>query len=363
MADPGPDLRDDPAGWARRHGISREAADLVAASDLVDLHVDSFIWTRTFGYDLHRRHDRSVTGHRLLDQADLPRMRAAGLTGAVMSVTTNPLRTRAGRTRTARRNLARLRELLDRPSDGVAVVGDLAAYRAARVQGRLACFLAVQGGHALTAEALREPALAADLSRITLVHLTPSALGSPSVPPFGGRPLTDEGRQVVEAMGELGILLDLAHAGPRTFADAMAVARPDRPVIASHTGVRAVHDHWRNLSDDQIRAVADRGGVVGVMLHRGFLARPGWSARAATVVAHLAHVARVGGTSCPAIGTDYDGFILPPRDLATVEDLPRLADALLQAGTPPEQVVRVLGTNALGVIGAVRPGPPVRPRA
>jgi membrane dipeptidase len=334
----------------------------VAASDVVDLHVDSFIWTRVLRYDLHRRHGRSPTGHRLLDQADLPRMRAAGLTGAVMSVTTNPFRTRAGRERTARRNLARLRDLLDRPAAGVAVVADLAAYRAARAAGHLACFLAIQGGHALTAEALRDPALA-DVTRITLVHLTPSALGAPSVPPFGDRPLTAEGRTVVEAMGELGILLDLAHAGPRTFADALAAARPDRPVIASHTGVRAVHDHWRNLSDDQIRALADRGGVVGVILHRGFLTRPGWRARAATVAAHLAHVARVGGTACPAIGTDYDGFILPPRDLATVEDLPRLVDALLQAGTPPDDVVRVLGANALAAIGAVRPGPSVTPRA
>ena len=200
------------------------------------------------------------------------------------------------------------------------------------------------------------------MSRITLVHLTPSALGGPSVPLFGDRPLTAAGRATVEAMGELGIVVDLAHAGPRTFADALAVARPDRPVIVSHTGVRAVRDHWRNLTDDQIRAVADRGGVVGVMLHRGFLARPGWRASAATVAAHVAHVARVGGTACPAIGTDLDGFILPPRDMATVEELPRLADALLRAGTRPDDVVRVLGTNALAVIGAVRPGPAVTPR-
>jgi membrane dipeptidase len=353
--EPGVDLRRDPAAWARRHGISREAAELVATSDVVDLHVDSFIWTRTIGYDLHRRHDRSLTGHRLLGQADVPRLRAAGVTGAVMSVTTNPFRTRAGRRRVARGNLARLRALLDRPADAVAVVADLAAYRRARAAGHLACFLGVQGGHALAAEDLGDPAVA-DVVRITLVHLTPSVLGAPSVPPFGDRPLTDEGRAVVDAMGEQGILIDLAHAGRRTFWDALTVARPDRPVIVSHTGSRAVHDHWRNVDDDQIRAVADRGGVVGVMLHRGFLIRPGWRARAATVATHLAHVARVGGTACPAIGTDYDGFILPPRDLATVEDLPRLADALLLAGTAPDDVVRILGTNALAAIGAVRPG-------
>jgi membrane dipeptidase len=344
----------------RREPFSREALDLLAASDVVDLHVDSFIWTRVLRYDLRRRHDRSPTGHRLLGQSDVPRMRAAGLTGAVMSVTTNPFRRRDGRRRTARRNVARLRALLDRPAEGVAVVADRAAYDRARAAGRLACFLAIQGGHALEPDDLADPALA-DVTRVTLVHLTPSTLGAPSVPPFGGRPLTDEGRRFVEALGEQAILLDLAHAGRRTFWDALAVARPDRPVVVSHTGVRGVHDHWRNVDDEQIRAVADRGGVVGVILHRAFLTRPGWRATADTVAAHVAHVARVGGAACPAIGTDHDGFILPPRELATVSTWPRLVEALLRAGLATEQVRRVLGANALATIGAVRPGSPVTP--
>ncbi len=164
-------------------------------------------------------------------------------------------------------------------------------------------------------------------------------------------------------MGELGILLDLAHAGPRTFADAMAVARPDRPVIVSHTGVRAVHDHWRNLSDDQIRAVADRGGVVGVILHRGFLARPGWRARAATVAAHLAHVARVGGPPVRRSAPTTTASSSRPATWRRWRTCPASPRCSCRRASPPEQVVRVLGTNALTVIGAVRPGPPVRPRA
>jgi membrane dipeptidase len=348
---------------AGAEAISQEARALVAASDVVDLHVDSFIWTRVLGYDLHRRHDRSPTGYRVLGQADLPRMRAAGVTGAVMSVTTNPFRPRSARRRVARRNLARLRALLDRPAAGVEVVADAARYREVRAAGRLACFLAIQGGHAVAAEDLRHPDLAL-VTRVTLVHLTPSELGAPSAPPFGGRPLGPAGRAYVEALGEQRILLDLAHAGRRTFWDALAVAPPDQPVIVSHTGVRAVHDHWRNLDDDQIRAIADRGGVVGVILHRGYLTRPGWRARADTVAAHVAHVARIGGADCPAIGTDYDGAILPPRDLADVTLLPRLVDALLRAGMDAGLVARVLGANALAVIGAVRPGAPgaVTPR-
>jgi membrane dipeptidase len=93
-----------------------------------------------------------------------------------------------------------------------------------------------------------------------------------------------------------------------------------------------------------------------VILHRGFLARPGRSATTADVVRHLDHLARVGGAEIIAIGTDSDGFILPPRDLRTVLELPRLVQAMLDARWDPARVQAVLGTNALRVIGALRPG-------
>jgi membrane dipeptidase len=348
-----PALRDDPAGWARRLGVSREAIDLVAASDVIDLHVESFIWTRVFRYDLGRWHDRSLLGHRLWGQADVPRLAAAGVTGAVMSIATNPFRTRRGRRRTVLRNVVRLQA--DLLAAGVEVVADVSAYRRARAADRLACFLALQGGHAVEPADLDDRALAA-VSRVTLVHLTRSRLGSPSAP--GGRDggLTAAGRELVVALRERRVLLDLAHASPRTFWDALDVHGSATPVAVTHTGVSAVRPSWRNLDVDQIRAVADRGGVVGVILHRGFLARPGRTANAADVVRHLDHLARAGGAEIGAIGTDVDGFILPPRDLRTVLELPRLVQAMLDAGWRPERVRAVLGTNALRVIGALRPG-------
>src|SRR2546422_11738329 len=102
----------DPEAWAKELGISNEAVQLYAASDVVDLHLDSFIWQRIFGYDLKKRHGRGLLGARFYSQVDFPRALEAGLTGATWIITTNPLRTAAGRARAFVKNIARLRDLL-----------------------------------------------------------------------------------------------------------------------------------------------------------------------------------------------------------------------------------------------------------
>ncbi|MGH9116660.1 MAG: dipeptidase [Acidimicrobiales bacterium] len=331
--------------------VRDDVAALIAESDLIDLHVESFIWTRLFGYQIGVAHERTPLGDRYFGHADLPRARAAGVTGLVMSIATNPFRSVTGRRSALERNLAQLRRLL--AGNDAAVVSDTAGYRRARADGRLACFLALQGGNATTADDLGRPELA-DVSRITLVHLTRSKLGSTSAPSGGRGGLTAEGRRVVEAMAERSIILDLAHASPRTFWDALDVHPPDRPVIVSHTGASAQQPSWRNVDDDQIRAVADRGGVVGVMFHRGFLARPARLARAADVARHVEHVVRVGGEDCAAIGSDFDGTIVPPPDLADVLALPRLVEAMLDRGVGRGAVAKLLGANYLRVVDAVR---------
>jgi membrane dipeptidase len=330
-----------------------EVDDVLASAEVIDLHVESFIWTRLFGYRLDRWHERTLLGARYFGQADLPRLRAGRFTGAVMSIATNPFRSLSRRREITRRNVARLRRLLE--DAGAAVVADAAAYRAVRAGGRarLACFVALQGGNALATEDLAAPELS-DVSRITLVHLTRSRLGATSAPGGGRAGLTAEGRRFVEAMAERSIVLDLAHAGRATFWDALEVHPSGRPAIVSHTGAAAVCPSWRNVDDDQIRAIADRGGVVGVMFHRGFLARPARRASAAVVARHVAHVVDVGGEDCAAIGSDFDGMIVPPADLDSVLRLPTLVRAMLDQGLAPPVVAKVLGANYLRVVEAVR---------
>ena len=99
--------------YVARLGISRDAALLYLDSEVVDLHVDSFIWTRLFGYDLHQRHKSGIFGRAFYGQVDFPRCIEAQLKGGVWIITTNPLRTRRGRVSAFRHNLARLETLIE----------------------------------------------------------------------------------------------------------------------------------------------------------------------------------------------------------------------------------------------------------
>jgi len=179
-------------------------------ADVLDAHVESFVWARVLRYDLRRRHGRGLLGGRLYSQLDVPRMRAAGMTGAVFSIATNPIRSRAGRRMTLLANIRRLQGILE-SDPGVTVVADVAGYRRARAEGRMGCFLAIQGGNAVTADDVAT--LPGVVSRVTVVHLTRSALGSPSRPLGGGggrggggggrrpgRGLTAAGHDYVEAL-------------------------------------------------------------------------------------------------------------------------------------------------------------------
>ncbi|HEY3238585.1 MAG TPA: membrane dipeptidase [Acidimicrobiia bacterium] len=323
--------------------------------EIVDGHVESFVWTRILGYDLAVRHGDGLLGGRYYSQADLPRMREAGMAGAVMSVATNPFRRAERRTDVLLANLARLRRALE-SDPRVAVVAGHAGYRAARAEGRLACFLGVQGANAWSRpeDAARTPVV----TRATLVHLTDSPLGATSSPlgrSRGRGGLTPLGREYVAALNDAQVLVDLAHISRPGFWDALAAHDPHLPLVVSHTGVCGVRPSWRNLDDDQIRAVADRGGVVGIMFHRGFLGRPSWRVTAGAVVAHLAHLIAVGGEDVAALGSDYDGMIVPPRDLRTVLDLPRLVERMRAAGFSDDRVGGILGANYLRVVETIRP--------
>ena len=276
----------------------------------------------------------------------------------VLSIATNPWRPAPRRFDVLLRNLARLRAAVE-AHPGAAVVGDAAGFRAARAQGRLACFLAVQGGNAFASPGDVGRIPGAVVSRVTLVHLTDSVLGATSSPlgrSRGRGGLTPSGRDLVAALNGARILVDLAHISRPGFAEALAVHDPALPPLVSHTGVSAVCRSWRNLDDGQIRAVADRGGVIGIMYHRGFLGRPAWRVRADAVVRHLEHAVAVGGEEVAALGSDWDGMITTPRDMPTVSELPVLVQHMLERGFTEARVARILGANALRVIGAVRPG-------
>ncbi len=342
--------------WTQDLGIARDAAELHAASDVLDLHVDSYLWTRILGYDLARRHRPGPLRRWLFGHADLPRLIEAGVTGAAWIITSDPFANGDEQRDALFVNLTRLPGLLER-SGAASVVRDVAEYRAARAAGRHAAFLGIQGANAFAAAPeLIDRIPARSILLVTLVHLTSSGLGATSSPlrlgPDTG--LTRRGQDLVAALEARRILPDLAHVGRRGFWDALAAHDPALPLIVSHTGLAGVRDHWRNLDDAQLRAVAESGGTVGVIYHGGFLRAGFRRARALDIVLHLEHVIATVGEDHASLGSDWDGCIVTPRDLETASELPRLTALLLARGHSPERIRKILGGNVLRVIAALR---------
>lgn len=345
------------ADRAHTLGVSREAVEIYQQADVLDLHLDSFIWTRIFGYNLRRKHGLGPTRGHFLSQVDFPRALEGGLTGATWVITTNPLRRRRRRPEVFLENLRRLQGILESRPQSMRVVRNVAEYRRARAEGLHGAFIGIQGGNALDRDADTLDLIPDDLVlRVTLVHLSNSSLGRTSAPSWGGGGdgLTPLGVEMVHRLDAKRIFVDLAHIHRRGFFDAVEAHDPSHPLIVTHTGVSGVHEHWRNLDDDQLRAIADTGGTIGVMYQSSFLGDPWWRGRAESVVRHLAHIVDTVGEDHASLGSDWDGAINPPTDLKTPIELPRVVDLMLQRGWKAERIHKILGGNFLRAVESLR---------
>ncbi len=350
----------DEAVHARAIGCSLDAVQLARRCELIDLHVDTLIPSRLWRYDPLARHRGGPLGRFFFGHLDVPRMIDGGLDGAMWSITTNPLRTPRARWRVFQRNLARLRGLIARSGGRLAEVRTPQGYREARARGAHACLLAIQGLNALEAAPDGVLSLPDDgVVRATLVHLTNAVYGATSSPLGAARAekgLTDAGREAVAQLNARRTFVDLAHIHERAFFDAVAVHDRSQPLLVSHTGVAAVRPHWRNLSDAQIKAIADTGGTIGIIFHQQFLRRRGGPGDAGMVAEHIAHVLRVAGEDFVSLGSDFDGAITPPPDLAGADRYPRLVQVLLETGFAERQVEKILGANFLRAFALLRAG-------
>lgn len=158
--------------------------------------------------------------------------------------------------------------------------------------------------------------------------------------------LTGFGAEVIRRAEERGMIVDLAHASPALFADVIALVK--RPPIVSHTGVRATCDTVRNLSDEQLRQVAAKGGLIGIGYWDGAVCEPS----VASIVRAIVHAVNVAGAEHVALGSDFDGGTKTPFDTVGVV---QLAQALLDAGLSREQVAGVLGGNVQRLLQQLLP--------
>ncbi|MBS1121470.1 MAG: Membrane dipeptidase [Deltaproteobacteria bacterium] len=327
-----------------------EARALHAEVHVLDLHADTAKLMDKLGYDLAARHERQMpTRVNVVGHVDLPRLRDGGVAGQFFSFWTTPYPQR-GCTKSVTRQLDALDVAMAKHPTELRWTRTGADVRAAKAAGQIAALGGIEGGQALEDDLETIEAFSRRGVRyLGLLHFSANAIGRPAK----GRGsdatvgLTAFGRDVIRECERTGVIVDLAHINRKGFFDALELATV--PPMVSHTGVSGVHEHWRNIDDAQLRALADKGGCCGIIFARKFLG----SASIDAVVDHLLHVIDIAGDDVPALGSDFDGFVVPPEGLEDVAAMPNLTVALSRRGVPPRVLEKILGGNVLRVLDAV----------
>ena len=160
------------------------------------------------------------------------------------------------------------------------------------------------------------------------------------------------GEKVIAEMNRLGIMVDLSHAGEKSFYDALEISRT--PIVCSHSSARALCDHPRNLTDEQMRQLAKRGGVAQITLYPGFLRKEG-EASIIDAMNHLEHAIRIMGIEHVGLGTDFDGDggVTGIADASEIINFTRM---LLARRYNTTDIQRIMGGNFMRVMAEVQAG-------
>jgi membrane dipeptidase len=362
------------------------ALDLHRRAIVLDLHADT----------AQRLLDERVDwGQRLEDgHLDIPRMKEGGLAAEFFAIWVQP--------KYEGRFLVRALALTDAlhaaiekyPND-IALALSAADIRRLHREGKVAALIAVEGGHAIEDDlgVLNTfYRLGARYMTLTWAFNNNWADASTEAPRHNG--LTDFGKDVVRRMNDLGMMVDISHVSDKTFYDVLEMSRA--PVVATHSCCRSLCDVPRNMTDQMIRDLAGRGGVIHISFHEGFLSQEYVDARApfkaemdgqeeevearyandpaacarelrrllpvhqtrlprpsfVHVADHIDHVKNLVGVDYVGIGSDFDGAYMP-LGLEGAEQLPNLTAELLRRGYTEAELVKILGENTLRVMEQV----------
>ena len=366
----------------------RRARELCASAPVFDAHVDALQRACDLGHDL---------GTRTPGQLDLVRGAEGGLGQVVLACWVDESYADGRAAARADALIDAAERLFESRADRARPVRVSSELEREPGDERIGCLLGIEGGHAIEESLERLEHFAGRGVRVLTLawnnHLSWIRTCRPEVPAGTPNGLSPFGRDVVRRMDQLGMVVDLSHAGERAFFDALEAGA--RPPIASHSGCRVLHDHQRNLGDGQLRALAERGGVVGIVFHPGFLdadaraeevavratpayravaddpraSEPTWrflresevlaaAARPMSIerlVDHVEHACEVAGPEHVGIGSDFDGIERGPEGLGDAACYPRLAAAMLARGFEEETVRGVLGDNFRRVFRDVLP--------
>jgi membrane dipeptidase len=353
---------------------------------VLDTHADTTPRFQDPSFDFAARHDKSDV------RIDLPRAREGGLKVQFWSIWVGNVQGDGRAIREAMERIDAVWELARRYPNDVVVATDVAGIRRGVADGKLVSLMGVEGGHMIEDKL----SVLRDFYRLGVRYMTlthsfhtswadSAGTGQPLPPGHGG--LTPFGVEVVHEMNRLGMMVDVSHVSDQTFWDALKASAA--PVIASHSSCRAVFDHPRNLTDDMLRALAAKGGVVMINYYPGYTdpdaakkiadwftrhggelqalrdqtggdfrkMGEGMKAIAAAdpvpqgslekLLDHFDHALRVAGEDHVGLGSDFDGVVSFPVGLDEVNLLPNVTKGLLARGWSEDVVRKVLGENLL----------------
>ncbi|UCF21747.1 MAG: dipeptidase [Gemmatimonadota bacterium] len=336
--------------------------------------------SRLEDFDVARRHD---DGH-----TDIPRLREGGVDVQFFAAFVPSDYVDRGAARVALEQIDLIRRLVARYAE-LELALDVGDVRRSVAAGKIAVLIGVEGGHTIegSLDMLRRYR-ELGVRYLTLTHISSTEWADSATDEAINGGLSPFGEDVIREMNRLGMLVDISHVSDETMADVLRVS--SAPVIASHSGARAVNGHARNIPDDVLRDVARNGGVVMVNFFSGFVvpeaaelvrdmfavgremrAQYGGDERAmekawrtwfaglgvprgnvADVVDHIEHIIDVAGVDHVGLGSDFDGISLTPEGLEDVSRFPAITEELLGRGYSAEEILKILGENLLRVLAA-----------
>jgi membrane dipeptidase len=363
--------------------ISPAARELHFQSIVVDTHDDTTQRLLDPKFDFGIRHtDGSV---------DIPRMREGGLSAIFFSVWIPGTVTGPTAVQRALDQIGAVRETVARHPNDLVLCTTADEIRHAKAANKIAVLMGVEGGHMINNSlANLDKFFALGVRYMTLTHTVNTDWADASTDKAAHNGLTDFGRQVVREMNRLGMMVDISHVADKTFYDVLAVSKA--PVIASHSSCRALCSAPRNMTDDMIKALAAKGGVIQINYHIGFLSQQFQDASKAhpelgkeieaeskkrcgdneacqlieadkitrdmvaqgklprvdwtEIIKHIDHAVKLAGVDHVGLGSDFDGADMP-YGMEDVSDIPQITNALLAKGYSPADVRKILGGNTL----------------
>lgn len=370
--------------------VSEQANKLTHSAIVIDTHDDTTQRLLDPHFDLGARHaDGNI---------DIPRMRDGGLSAIFFSIWISGKILGPEAIKQALDQIDAVRETVRKHPNDLVLATSAEDVRAAHRQGKIAALMGVEGGHMMGNDlAVLRTFAALGVRYMTLTHMENNewADSSTAKPEHNG--LTDFGKDVVREMNRLGIIVDISHVSDKTFYDALAVSKA--PIFASHSSCRSICNAARNMTDDMMRELAKRGGVIQINYHVGFLSQEfrdfenahpevekeineevkkrcgdneacklsmgdqvvrdfmesgklpkvNWT----LIVDHIDHAVKVAGIDHVGLGSDFDGAVMP-IGMQDVTHLPQITDALLKKGYSEADIRKILGENTLRVLTDVQ---------